>query len=70
MMASVASRVIAYEAGEMEADDVIALFVDLFNLGVLGQDQGSYQRVFWDLLRVGLIVIDDRGKAKALDEDH
>lgn len=39
-------RIIAYEAGQLEPDDIAQLMVDLANGGTLASLQGHYHRTF------------------------
>jgi hypothetical protein len=47
-------KIMAYEAGELEEDEVIELFQDLINSGQVWSLQGHYGRTAIDLLRAGL----------------
>ena len=52
-----ASKVIAHECGELDFDDTIELFEELYETGILWQLQGIYQRTFMDLVEAGHIVV-------------
>lgn len=46
---SIASRIIAFEMGELDDEQVIELFENLRDSGILWQLQGAYQRMAADL---------------------
>ena len=48
--------VMAYEAGEMERDEVIAFFQHLVDTGLAWQLQGSYGRAAMNLIEAGLVT--------------
>ena len=50
-------KLMAYEAGEMDEEEVVAFFQSLYDEGVLGRLQGSYQRTFQSLLEAGLVIV-------------
>jgi hypothetical protein len=45
--------IMAFEAGELDHDEVIALFQSLIDTGMAWQLQGSYGRTAADLIRSG-----------------
>jgi hypothetical protein len=47
------SQIIAYEQGELEEGEVIALFQDLINSGLAWQLQGAYGRMAMHLIDAG-----------------
>jgi hypothetical protein len=49
------ARIIEYEQGELNDDEVIELFTDLLNSGLVYSLQGHYQRQCQLLLAAGLI---------------
>ena len=51
------SQLIDYEAGILEEDDMVELFENLYETGLLWQLQGHYQRTFQDLVDSGSIVM-------------
>lgn len=53
--------IIAYESGELDEEQVVALFQNLLDTGALYHLQGHYHRVASDMLRAGLIF---KGGAK------
>jgi hypothetical protein len=59
---------IALESGELNADDVVALFCKLLNGGAVNHLQGSYGRLAHDLIANGAIVTDSRGKYVPADD--
>jgi len=53
MMPSV-TKIIAYENGEMNEEEIISFFQELIDSGVAWQLQGSYGRTATDLIEQGL----------------
>tara|TARA_R100000008_G_scaffold48038_1_gene28507 strand:- start:227 stop:415 length:189 start_codon:yes stop_codon:yes gene_type:complete len=51
----IAGQLIAYENGEMEEPEVIALFQFLLDSGMIDHLQGSYQRMAQQLIDAGLV---------------
>jgi len=51
----IAGQLIAYESGEMEEPEVIALFQFLLDSGMIDHLQGSYQRMAQQLIDAGLV---------------
>ena len=51
----IAGQLMAYESGEMEEPEVIALFQFLLDSGMIDHLQGSYQRMAQQLLDAGLV---------------
>ena len=51
----IAGQLMAYESGELEEPEVIALFQFLLDSGMVYHLQGSYQRMAQQLLDAGLI---------------
>ena len=49
-------NVIAYENGELDEYEVIALFQELVNSGLAWQLQGHYGRTAANLIRAGLVT--------------
>ncbi len=52
----VVDEIIKYESGEMDMDEVIALFDHLVQTGEVWNLQGSYGRTAEDLINAGLIA--------------
>ena len=50
---NIGEQLASYEAGELEHDDVVALFQDLLDTGFVWDLQGSYQRDLRDLVEAG-----------------
>ena len=51
----IAGQLMAYESGEMEEPEVIALFQFLLDSGMIDHLQGSYQRMAQQLIDAGLV---------------
>jgi hypothetical protein len=49
------ARIIQYEQGELADEEIIKLFSDLLNSGLVYSLQGHYQRLCQRLLDAGLI---------------
>jgi hypothetical protein len=49
------ARIIEYEEGELLDDEILELFTDLLNSGLVYSLQGKYQRQCQRLLDAGLI---------------
>lgn len=45
----------AYETGQLDEDETVALFADLIRSGSIDHLQGHYQRTAWQMIRCGLI---------------
>ena len=52
---NITARIIAYEQGELDDEQIIDLFSDLLNSGIVYSLQGHYQRLCQRLLDAGLI---------------
>lgn len=52
---NLADRIMKYEQGDMTSEEIIELFQELMNTGIIYNLQGSYQRVANKLLISGLI---------------
>ena len=48
------TKIIAYENGEMNEEEIISFFQELIDSGVAWQLQGSYGRTATDLIEQGL----------------
>ena len=55
-MLSQIDKIIAYEQGELDNEECIALFQELLDTGLCWQLQGSYGRTATALIRQGLIA--------------
>jgi hypothetical protein len=51
------SQIIAYESGELDEDEVVALFQHLIDTGVVWSLQGSYGRMAAALIEVDLCYL-------------
>lgn len=52
-MADYVDRIIAYEQGELDDEEIVELFQDLINSKLVWQLQGHYGRVASDLIASG-----------------
>ena len=70
-MLDLTDRIIAYELGEMDEDEIVDLFQDLVNRGLAWQLQGSYGRMAARLIDEGLVTVppSQRGTARLEVED-
>lgn len=70
-MLDLTDRIIAYELGEMDEDEIVDLFQDLVNRGLAWQLQGSYGRMAARLIDEGLVTPppSQRGTARLEVED-
>lgn len=50
------AQIIAYENGDLDHDDIVALFQSLLDSGLVWQLQGHYGRTAQALLDAGLIT--------------
>lgn len=51
------TNIIAFEAGELNDEQTIALFQELCDTGIIYELQGSYQRVAQQMIQDGLISL-------------
>ena len=51
------TAIIAFENGELDEDEVIALFQELCDTGTIFHLQGSYQRIAQQLIHEGLVTL-------------
>jgi len=51
------TAIIAFENGELDEDEVIALFQELCDTGIIYELQGSYQRIAQQMIQDGLISL-------------
>jgi len=56
-MIDLASKIIAYENGELSHEEEVALFQDLVNTGIVWQLQGHYGRMARFLIEAGEVTI-------------
>ena len=60
--------IMAYEAGELDEDDTIALFQNLVDTGMAWKLQGSYGRTAQALIEADLITFDVNGERITITE--
>jgi hypothetical protein len=65
---SLVSLIIAYESGELSAEDTLRLFAKLIKSGLAWQLQGHYGRTAASLIEQGIISKNGRINWKALTE--
>jgi hypothetical protein len=53
----VVGKIIEFESGEMDEEQVIELFQELVDTGMAWQLQGSYGRAAADLIEAGLVTV-------------
>jgi hypothetical protein len=56
----IADRIGRYEDSELTRDEIVDLFVDLFNSRLLFSLQGTYGRTFKHYVNAGWIVVNDK----------
>jgi hypothetical protein len=54
-MQNLTERIVAYESGELDQDQTIQLFQELYDSGMVWNLQGHYGRLAFQLLEAGLI---------------
>ena len=54
-MQNLTERITAYESGELDQDQTIQLFQELYDSGMVWNLQGHYGRLAFQLLEAGLI---------------
>lgn len=65
-MVDVTSGIIAYESGELDDGETIALFQELLDTGLAWTLQGHYGRTAVDLLEQGLLINTPEATERAL----
>lgn len=55
-MLDLTDRIIAYEQGELEGEEIIDLFQQLVDTGLAWQLQGSYGRTAARMIEAGLVT--------------
>lgn len=53
------SQLLAYEQGELDHDETVAMFQELIDTGLAWKLQGTYGRIAMDLLEAGECVRHD-----------
>lgn len=56
-MFDITSAIIAFETGELDEDETIALFQNLVDTGLAWTLQGSYGRTAQSLIDAGLVTV-------------
>jgi hypothetical protein len=51
------TQIIAFENGELDNDEIVVLFQELCDSGLIYDLQGSYQRIAQQLVNEGLISL-------------
>jgi hypothetical protein len=51
----IVSKIMDYESGAMDLDEIVVFFQELYDSGILPELQGSYHRAFAHLLSNGLV---------------
>jgi len=64
----IVNKIIEFEQGELNDDEIIELFEQLYITNALQGLQGTYQRTFKDLLEQNLINIQQLNKKKRIFE--
>ena len=54
-LTEIADRIVAYESGELDQEQTIQLFQELYDSGMVWNLQGHYGRLAFQLLEAGLI---------------
>ena len=57
-MEDLTERMVAYERGELDANDTVTLFQELIDRGMTSRLQGHYGRTAWALVEAGLCKAD------------
>ncbi len=52
-------KIIKFEEGEMEYDEVVSFFQELVNTGLVWNLQGFYGRTAVELIQTGAVVVPD-----------
>ncbi len=55
-------KILMFEAGELEADEVVDLFQELLNTGLCWELQGSYGRTARQFIDQGMISLTQGGR--------
>jgi len=59
MIKPILDGIMAFEQGELSAEETVALFQELVNSGMAWKLQGSYGRLANDLIQAGLVTTPD-----------
>lgn len=57
MISELAERINDYESGALEQEEVVALFQELVDSGVVWQLQGSYGRQAMAFIKAGMVEV-------------
>lgn len=58
---TILNGIIAYESGELDCDEMVALFQELIDNGQAWRLQGSYGRTAYDLIQQGFCTLGETG---------
>jgi hypothetical protein len=64
----IVGKIMAFESGELDTQETVEFFVELFNSGLINQLQGSYGRAGHGMLNNGVIVHGENGYE--IDQDR
>ena len=56
-MADIVGKIIDYESGEMNEEEIVKFFQELIDTGTINGLQGSYQRMANNLIKAGYCTI-------------
>lgn len=54
---NIVSKIMDYESGEMDEEQVVEFFQELIDTKIIYQLQGSYQRAAQDLINAGVVHV-------------
>lgn len=67
-MTDVVSKIMDFESGQLDSEEVLDLFSDLVRTGMAWQLQGSYGRTAHSLIEAGFLTEDGDRTDKEVDE--
>jgi hypothetical protein len=65
---NVVDAIMAFEAGELDRDEVVELFQHLVDTGLAWELQGSYGRTARDLIYAGDVIVDRASAGASHDQ--